>query len=111
MSLTVSKVPRQSKVKQRGGWGARQNIISSLQVRLLWEAHTMFGVNGWRFQQFYLQKGGYFNKEIVGYKNLDLLKRKVRGGSFIIRKEECLDLPGKIFQTVPVELCEQSKKL
>ena len=71
----------------------------------------VFGDNWWRFQQFYLQKGGYFNKEIVGYKNLDLLKRKVRGGSFIIRKEECLDLPEKIFQSVPVELCEQSKKL
>ena len=72
---------------------------------------NVFGTNWWKFQNFYLKKGGYYGKEITGYKNLEGLKRKVRSSSFIIRKEECLDLPEKVFQNIPVELSGNSKRL
>ena len=71
----------------------------------------VFGDSWWRFQQEYLIKGGYLLKEIIGYRNLDTLKKKVRQNSFVITKEECLDLPEKIFQVIPVTLTSKSKKL
>ena len=71
----------------------------------------IFGDNWWRFQAYYLRKGGYFKKEIVGYKHLDILKRKLRSLSFIITKDECLDLPERTFPIVPVELTDKTKRL
>jgi len=71
----------------------------------------VFGDNWWRFRSFYMQMGGYYNKEVIGYKHLDNLKRKVRGNSFIIRKEECLDLPKKVYQVVPIDLSQSSRQL
>jgi SNF2 family DNA or RNA helicase len=36
---------------------------------------------------------------------------KVRANSFRVKKEDCLDLPEKLFQTVPVTLSEKAAKL
>jgi len=50
-----------------------------------------------------------FNK-IVGYRNLDDLTSRVQGFSSILKKDDCLDLPDKIYRTVPVDFTpEQSK--
>ncbi len=71
----------------------------------------VFGDNWYRFQSHYVIKGGYFQKEIVGFRDIATLKSKIRRSSFIITKSECLDLPEKIFQRVPVELSQNSKNI
>lgn len=48
--------------------------------------------------------------KIVGYKNLDQLTAKVQEFSSILKKADCLDLPDKIYRTVPVEFTPEQQK-
>ena len=49
-------------------------------------------------------------KQIVGYRNLDELKEKLDQFSFRVTKEECLDLPDKVYSRRDVELTPDQKK-
>ena len=49
-------------------------------------------------------------KQIVGYRHLDELKTKLDDFSFRVTKEECLDLPDKIYLRRDVELSDEQKK-
>jgi SNF2 family DNA or RNA helicase len=57
-----------------------------------------------KFRYRYARYGGYMNKEIIGYQNVAELKRRIRTYSFILRKEDALELPPWIDQIVPVRL-------
>lgn len=43
-------------------------------------------------------------KRIVGYRDLDALRTMMRKFSFVCKKEDCLDLPPKVYQTVEVQM-------
>lgn len=43
-------------------------------------------------------------KHVVGYRDLEKLKQLMRSFSFVIKKNDCLDLPPKIYQTIDVEM-------
>jgi SNF2 family DNA or RNA helicase len=49
-------------------------------------------------------------KQIVGYRRLDELQEKLNGFSFRVTKDECLDLPDKIYTRRDVELTPEQKK-
>ena len=50
--------------------------------------------------------------KIVGYQRLDELKERIKRGAVLIRKEECLDLPDKIYMDPRrVELSAEQKQL
>jgi len=48
--------------------------------------------------------GGFENRQIVGYRNMDELIKKAHSIAFRITKEEALDLPATIDQTLYCEL-------
>ena len=48
-------------------------------------------------------------KQIVGYRRLDELQEKLAGFSFRIRKDECFDLPDKVFLKREVELTTEQQ--
>lgn len=50
-------------------------------------------------------------KVVRGYKNINDLKNRISKYSFIVKKEDCLDLPPKIYQKYIVELTPEQKKL
>ena len=50
-------------------------------------------------------------KVVVGYRRLDELQQKLSKFSYRLRKEDCLDLPEKIYETRSVELTPEQKKL
>lgn len=50
-------------------------------------------------------------KKITGYQNLDRLERLLDRHSFRVLKEECLDLPPKIYESYHVELTDQQRTL
>lgn len=50
-------------------------------------------------------------KIIVNFRNLDELKERVDPHSFRVTKEECLDLPPKIYQSRDVELTEEQQRV
>jgi SNF2 family DNA or RNA helicase len=49
-------------------------------------------------------------KQIVGYRHLDELKEKLDNFAFRVTKDECLDLPDKIYLRRDVELTDEQKK-
>ena len=63
------------------------------------------------FKARYCNMGGFENKQIVGYKNVDELTRNIEGHSFRVLKKDCLDLPDKIYQRHYVELTPKQKNI
>ena len=59
----------------------------------------------------YCVMGGFEQRQIIAYKNLDELSRNVEGHSFRVLKKDCLDLPPKIYQRHFVEMSERQKKM
>lgn len=51
---------------------------------------------------------GRFN-EITGYKNLDVLQRIIDRCAIAVRKQDCLDLPAKQYQTVLLSMSGEQK--
>jgi SNF2 family DNA or RNA helicase len=49
-------------------------------------------------------------KQVVGYRHLDEIHEKLSRFSFRVRKDECFDLPDKIFLKREVELTAEQKK-
>jgi SNF2 family DNA or RNA helicase len=49
-------------------------------------------------------------KQVVGYRHLDELKLKLDTFSFRVKKEECLDLPDKVYMRRDVELTDEQVK-
>jgi SNF2 family DNA or RNA helicase len=49
-------------------------------------------------------------KQIVGYRRLDELQEKLNAFSFRVTKDECLDLPDKVYTRRDVELTAEQKK-
>lgn len=49
-------------------------------------------------------------QKITGYRDLERLARTLKTFSYRVTKEECLDLPPKVFQTVEVELSLEQKR-
>lgn len=49
-------------------------------------------------------------KQVVGYRRLDELKEKMDHFAFRVTKDECLDLPDKIYMRRDVELTDEQKK-
>jgi SNF2 family DNA or RNA helicase len=49
-------------------------------------------------------------RKVVGHRDLDTLKTVVQRVSHRLKKEDCLDLPPKVFQEIPVELSPGTRK-
>jgi SNF2 family DNA or RNA helicase len=43
-------------------------------------------------------------KRVVGYRDLDALKALMHKFSFIVKKQDCLDLPPKVYQTIDITM-------
>ena len=51
--------------------------------------------------------GGKITKKIVGFQNLHVLQQTVAPWIIRAKKEDCMDLPPKIFQNIPVEMSSE----
>jgi SNF2 family DNA or RNA helicase len=70
---------------------------------------NILGDNYYQFRNRYCEMGGYKNKEIVGFRNLDELTERCHSIAFRVTKEEALDLPEFTDQYLYFDL-EESKK-
>lgn len=50
-------------------------------------------------------------KKVSGYKNIKELEKNIASWSFRIKKEQCLDLPPKIYQTYTITMSPEQAKL
>lgn len=58
---------------------------------------NIFGLSFYAFRNHYAVMGGYYNHQIIRYKNMDELTSKAHSIAYRITKEEALDLPEQIF--------------
>jgi len=116
-----SPTAKQSKAAWRIARNSRQRLIltgtpitkAPLDVFGQFRAldHSIFGDNWYAFKFTFGIWGGFGKYQLLRYRNLDLLIEKVRAHSFRIKKTQCLDLPEKLFQDVPVTLSDRALKL
>lgn len=66
-------------------------------------------------QQYGMSDGDAFfvakSKVFTPFKNLEALQKKIAPASFAISKEDCLDLPPKIYKKINFELTKQQKEI
>ena len=55
--------------------------------------------------------GSHSFNQILGYQNLDELNDIISPFSYRVRKEDCLDLPDKVYTKRTVELTKEQKSL
>jgi SNF2 family DNA or RNA helicase len=72
---------------------------------------TIFGVNYYRFRNRYAVMGGYMNKQAIGWRNMHDFKMRVFTCAVRKTKEECLDLPNKLYQVVKVDMTPEQTSL
>ena len=63
------------------------------------------------FRARYCVMGGFDNREIVSYQNIDELTKNIEGHSFRVLKKDCLDLPKKIYQRYAIKLTSDQQKI
>ena len=63
------------------------------------------------FKARYCIMGGFENRQVISYQNVDELTRNIEGHSFRVLKKDCLDLPSKIYQRHYVEMTPEQSKL
>ena len=62
------------------------------------------GIPNWyAFRNYYCVMGGYGGYEVLGYKHLEQLKGTIEEYSYICKKQDCLDLPDKIYEQSVLE--------
>lgn len=62
------------------------------------------------FKAMYCVMGGYESREILSYRNVDHLKRKISPYVYEANKRDCLDLPPETWLTREVELSTEQKR-
>ena len=72
---------------------------------------SVFGDNFFKFRGRYAIMGGYGNKKIVGYKDLEGLIKKEHSIAFRVTKDEALDLPEQTFETRKIQFSQKEKNL
>lgn len=80
------------------------------QFRML--DHKILDCRSWHhFRARYAVMGGYQDKQVISYKNLEDLARRTK--PFVLRrlKEDCLDLPPKLYSQQTVALTPETWKL
>lgn len=109
-----SPTSKQSKSAAKIAASARSRLIltgtsitkSPLDVFAQFRAMNpdIFGNNWYAFKYTYGIWGGFGRYQLRGYRRLRELIEKVRNNTYRVKKEQCLDLPEKLFETVPVTL-------
>lgn len=112
---------QQSKVMHKLGDLARYKLILSgtpvqnnaidiySQYRFL--DPTVFGTNYYAFRSRYAIMGGFNQRQIIGYRDMDKLIRKEYSIAYRVTKAEALDLPEQTFITKNIPLEGKAKQL
>lgn len=106
---TIYQILEGQRVKRRTALSGTPITNSPLDLfcQYLVLDHTVFGPPRMQkaFRATYstsMSLGGF--TKVVGYKRLDILMRKVRPSMYRVTKEQCLDIPPKLFSSVRLEM-------
>jgi len=68
------------------------------------------GGSFYAFRNYYAVMGGYGGYEIQGYKHIDELEQKISAHAIQIKKEDCLDLPDKVYEKREIEMSPEQRQ-
>ena len=88
-----------------------QNNALDLYSQYRFMDKSIFGTNYYAFRGRYAIMGGFDNKQVVGYKDMEDLIRKEYSAAYRVTKAEALDLPEQTFLTRYVQLSPKDRKL
>lgn len=86
-----------------------KNVLDAYQQFKIFDEH-IFGTNFAHFKKRYAVFGGYGNYELLRYINLRHFKKVTKPWIFIAKKDDCLDLPARTDQIVPIRLTGKAKE-
>lgn len=69
--------------------------------------HTSY----YSFRNEFAQLGGFNGKQVVAYRNLPRLKKRIHDHSFRVLKRDCLDLPPKVYRRITFKLDPKQMKV
>ena len=87
----------------------KRPLDSFAQFNFLDEDVLGFG-NFYSFRNHYAVMGGFKDKQVLNYKNLEELANSIHSCSYRVTKEECLDLPPKVYNQRRVKLSAPQAK-
>lgn len=79
------------------------------QFRVL--SPDIFGTNYYRFRARYAIMGGYLDKMVLKYINMDDFKCRIKRVSDIKTKDEVLDLPPRVYEVIRVDLTKEQEAM
>lgn len=88
-----------------------QNNAIDLYSQFRFLDSSIFGKNYYQFRSRYAVMGGFNNKQIVAYKNMDQLIKKEHSIAYRVTKADALDLPEQTFLTRYVQLKPADMKI
>lgn len=71
--------------------------------------NNIFGSNYYRFRARYAVLGGYLGKQVVKWVNMKELQERLYSCAIRKTKDECLDLPPKLYQVIRLQLPDEQK--
>ena len=63
------------------------------------------------FRTRYAVMGGFEGHQVVTWQNIAELRTQVRKWSYTVRKDDCLDLPPKVYETMRLDMAPEQKKV
>ena len=72
---------------------------------------SVFGLNFYSFKNRYCVMGGFEQRQIIRYRDLDQLIKKEHSIAYRVTKEEALDLPEQTFESRYVSLSAKERSL
>jgi hypothetical protein len=90
-------------------------FLSNAPVKNAWSQFRfidphVFGLNYKSFESEYVVSGGYGQYKLLGYRKLDDFHQRLHSKAMVVLKSEALDLPEKVFQRIPVQLSEKTRR-
>ncbi len=71
----------------------------------------IYGRNFYWFKNRYAVMGGYLDKQVVRWVNMVEFREKLHSCATQLTKDECLDLPEKLYQVIRLEMPDEQKKV
>ena len=86
--------------------------IQDLYTQFKFLSPEIIGISSYfAFKNKYCLLGGFQMKQIIGYKGVEELQRKVDVHTMRVLKKDCLDLPEKLYQKAPFVLTEEQIRI
>jgi SNF2 family DNA or RNA helicase len=106
MSKAIKKLGKLCDIKFILTGTPLENRLEELFSLMEFVDNTVYGSYG-HFKDYHFLMGGYKNKEILGYKNLDQCNKRLHGAMIRRKKDDVVnDLPDKIIKDIEIPLTD-----